>query len=337
VRDRASAILASSTPAGLEVPPFDEIRARAEARGQSQRVVRMGKVRKFAWAATVVLAVAVGWYARGTIIPGTTDQFGAPEPVAVASAPEEGAEDGEQGAGSGERGTQSELRQAEEQLATAVAAEADVVGRGVAAEEQQLAEAPATKATVAAPERSKAEPELAVRADEIVDVSRERKGLAGIAARPSPAAPRVVVQPVAADEPSARVGGIAVGEVLMFEDSLWVEASEADARDILGGEVPTVADLPVLDYSVSLLRGRNVVRVRQRLDDDEVLELVVSRDVSADRMQVVLRSEVAANEPKDADEAAVNAVTVQVGEYQVVLRGAVSVDSLRVLGGRLGG
>jgi hypothetical protein len=123
----------------------------------------------------------------------------------------------------------------------------------------------------------------------------------------------------------------------MFEDSLWVEASEADARDILGGEVPTVADLPVLDYSVSLLRGRNVVRVRQRLDDDEVLELVVSRDVSADRMQVALRSEVAANEPKDADDAAANTITLQIGEYQVVLRGAVSRDSLRVLGGRLGG
>ena len=46
----------------------------------------------------------------------------------------------------------------------------------------------------------------------------------------------------------------------------------------------------LIGYSVSLLRGRNVVRVRQRLDDDEVLELVVGRAVSADRMQVALRS-----------------------------------------------
>jgi len=340
VRDRASDILASSTPAGLEVPPFDEIRARAEARGQSQRVMQMGKVRKFAWAATVVLAVAVGWYARGTIIPGTTDQFGAPQPTTVAAAPEEGA-------GSGERGAEDEAstlvsNALEEATAPAVrrqprGVEGDVAEREAVVETQLPAEQPAAKATEAAPDRSKAEPVLGVRADEIVDVSRERKGLADTAERPSPAAPRVVVQQVAADEPSPLVGGIAVGEALMFEDSLWVEATEDDARDILGGEVPTVTDLPVIGYSVSLLRGRNVVRVRQRLDDDEVLELVVGRAVSADRMQVAPRSEVAANEPKDADEAAVNAVTLQVGEYQVVLRGGVSRDSLRVLGGKVGG
>jgi hypothetical protein len=313
VRDRASEILSASTPVDIEIPPFEEIRARSEARSTSSRVLQMSRIKKLAWAATVVLAVAVGWYARGTVVPGSSEQMTAPQRMMAASEPEEQA-------GSGERRAESELQEA---AATVVAAELDLAdepadrgagGRNAAVETAAPSEAPPAVAGV--PSRGKTEAEAEAKAAAEDQVARRQRRAVDTVERALAQAPQVVAQQVAA-EPSAPVGGIAVGEVLLLEDSLWVDASEADARNMLGGDVPTVAGLPVIDYSVSLMGGRNVVRVRQRLDDEKVLELVVSRAVSPERARLARRDD---------------AVTVVIGEYQVVLRGGVSNDSLQALG-----
>ncbi|UCG87210.1 MAG: hypothetical protein JSW71_01295 [Gemmatimonadota bacterium] len=359
VRDRAGEILASSSPDDVVAPPFEEIQARAEARSTGSRVLQLSRIKRLAWAATVVLAVAVGWYARGTVFPTRTEQVSAPlaaseleesaqsqEPGAgsgeqIAASGEPGADSREQGAGSGERGAE----QAEEGAATVVAAELDravapadrdVAGRGAAAQTQTPAEAPSTEVGAAAPPQAKAEPDAEVKLrQEVVDVSAQRRRSDAGDRLAAAAAPQAVVQQVAADEPGVPVGGIAVGEALMFEDSLWIAASEDEAQDALGGDVPVIPDLPVIDYWTAPLHGGEMVRVRQRLDEENVLELIVSRVVSDVRAAVALRgiaAEPAENEAQIAAKGSLEAVAIRRGDLRVVLRGPVSTDSLRVLG-----
>jgi hypothetical protein len=256
---------------------------------------------------------------------------------------EEGAGSGGRQAESGEGRAEIARREAEEVAPTVMAAELDravepadrdVAGRAAAADEREKAAAtPPTEA--AAPSRAQVEPEVEVKLEQLVDLSGARRQRLDSADRMAGQAPQVVVQQVAADEPGLPVGGIAVGEALLFEDSLWVEASEADARDALGGDVPVVPDLPVIDYWISLMRGRDVVRVRQRLAGENVLELIVSRVVSDVRAGVALRGVVAApaaNEAQAAAKDSLTAVAVRRGVFRIVLRGPVSADSLLVLG-----
>ena len=335
VRERAGEILAASSPADLVAPPFDQIRARAQARTTESRVLQLSRIKRLAWAATVVLAVAVGWYARGTVFPGSNEPMDAPQPATVASQ----MEDRER---SEEPGTETGLREAEEGTPTALAAELDrgveladrdLAGRAAAPETEKAAAMPPAEAAV--PSRAQVEPDAEVKLEQLVDVSGARRGRLDTTDRLAAEAPQVVVQQVAADEPAAPVGGIALGEALMFEDSLWVAASEADARDALGGDVPIVPDLPVIGYWISLMRGRDVVRVRQQLADEDVLELIVSRAVSDVRAGVALRGVVAApaaNEAQAAAKDSLTAVAVRRGVFRIVLRGPVSADSLRVLG-----
>jgi len=57
---RASEILAVAAPAFVETPPFDQIRARATAR-------RARSTFPLTWAATVILALGIGWFGRGAL------------------------------------------------------------------------------------------------------------------------------------------------------------------------------------------------------------------------------------------------------------------------------
>jgi hypothetical protein len=57
---RAAEILAVAAPAVMETPPFDEIRAHATAR-------RAHSTFPLAWAATVILALGIGWFGRGAL------------------------------------------------------------------------------------------------------------------------------------------------------------------------------------------------------------------------------------------------------------------------------
>lgn len=78
VRDRASNILASSGPSALETPPFEELRARKEARSQQRLVRQLNRSKVLAWAATIVLAAGVGWFARDAILTRDARQLEAP-------------------------------------------------------------------------------------------------------------------------------------------------------------------------------------------------------------------------------------------------------------------
>jgi len=65
VREQARAILRSSAPVSRQAPALAELAARARVReSEAAQRRQLGQLRRFAWAASVVLAVAVGWYAR---------------------------------------------------------------------------------------------------------------------------------------------------------------------------------------------------------------------------------------------------------------------------------
>jgi len=347
VRDRASAILSSSTPADIEIPPFEEIRARSKARSSGSRVLQLSRIRKLAWAATVVLAVAVGWYARGTMISRSGER-------AVYTAPtlEQGTTRGELAAdtsptqepieGGRERRTRDELRMAEEVSAAAAATqlgkarepERDVSGRGVAAESVAVSEVPPTEVIAVVPSTAKDQPEAEAKAAE-VDQVVQRQIRTDSVARARGQAPQAIAQQVAAENVARRGVAVPVSGVLLFADVGWTDVSEAEARRALGGEVPIVEELPVIDYAVQRQLSQVVVRVRQRLGSDDVVELLATRSADKD---VAERPIAAANEPAELEEpvpGSADFIVIQVRDYTVVLRGNVPVEELRELGKRV--
>ena len=66
IRDAASGILGEASPANLTPPPFEEIQRRAAARPSGQagrrRWVGLPPMVGMSWAATVILALGVGWF-----------------------------------------------------------------------------------------------------------------------------------------------------------------------------------------------------------------------------------------------------------------------------------
>ncbi len=82
LRTRAEGILAESGPDAVVVPPFEEVLARAEGpptRRSARRAWALSPT--LAWAATLVLAMAVGWAGRGVLLP--------PDPVSPVPSPAE--------------------------------------------------------------------------------------------------------------------------------------------------------------------------------------------------------------------------------------------------------
>lgn len=67
VRDEAHAVLADAMPGAFDLVPLEELRTRARARGRRER--RGGRMQRLAWAASVVVALGVGWMLRGASVP----------------------------------------------------------------------------------------------------------------------------------------------------------------------------------------------------------------------------------------------------------------------------
>jgi hypothetical protein len=78
LRDASASILSAAGPDNVVMPSFEELRARARvgkpdserlpSRSENQQGGKVLRVRSLAWAATVILAAMVGWYARSAIL-----------------------------------------------------------------------------------------------------------------------------------------------------------------------------------------------------------------------------------------------------------------------------
>ena len=331
IRDRAAGILAASGPAEVTVPPFEEVRLRSRARTSRGHARSLTRMKTLAWAATVVLAVAVGWYARGTGISGTDQYASLAESTVASSEPTEQAGSGERGAG----------EEAQRLAATEVDRQEGIqedrppptplppggqAGRRAGGQRDVTEEEPSAKAAAPTEARAKPDPEAESRADldAAALVSRERKRLADAALPLLADAAPVAAQQVAADR--ADVSRLVAGRGAAG-NLAWTSASEEVAQAFLGREMLKVEGLSVVDYATSVLGGRRAVRVRQRLDSENTLELVLHRESAGPR-----RGELVADALEEAvDSDSMTTLSGRLSGYRITLRAAVSGDSLRAL------
>ncbi|MDH3497279.1 MAG: hypothetical protein OER21_10970 [Gemmatimonadota bacterium] len=322
----ARRILARAVPSGRAasvVPPFDEVLVRAGHAAPRRR--RGVPWRGLAWAATVVMAVGVGWYARGELLGPTGSLREAGDAVAPMARLERTGDD-----------------RAPSSLDTLPAAAA---GRSSVAATPAPARALASEPTARVDRDEAAAPggtrgAVVPAESALVPPRQERQPAAAEAPRPAPApqreerarlqtenevADRRVVGLVA---PQAAKAGAADQVAVAFR---WQPVTTTEATRLLGREPLVVRAYPVLDVSV-LGDADSVVRVRQASGDSTVLELLQWRDVAP----TTRAREAGPEADRGRDARALppfigNEARATVGGLRVVARAALDVDSLRVL------
>lgn len=219
LRDRAASVLSLVEPGAVDMPPLEELRRRAGAgSGSVSRPGRIGRMRRMAWAASVVLALGTGWVLRDRA-PGMVDEAARtsrPEPAEPAPSPPPPEAE--------------ELREA----GPAETPEAQVVDAPGAA-------GPASAARLRAAE-SVDEPQMRTRAAESADAAAEGREQAAAAGDPAPGAsglqaPARMEQPAPTPdsafrvrpEPSSLAPVVVTGTVAFPTDSMARSERSADS------------------------------------------------------------------------------------------------------------
>lgn len=317
---RARAILGAAVPSSaVTAPPFAEVLHRA---GRMRRGARRARAwRGLAWAATVVLAVGVGWYARGEVtIPAPAERtapLAAPASVAAAGAVAE-----------------------EDSLATTPAESSRVTEaeRGAAPpEERRLADA-------ASPVGAARTQDSGVPSGR-TDAAQERSGAAPPAAEPPQARTPPAPERLAASAPRPDLRRIVVDEAPVPSAKAAAEPTERQAavgnritisretaERVLGGRIALLEGLPVESYF--MLAGETaVIQAVQRLPDGGRLELEQWRSEAVrTEADAAVRQ---AMESRARHQAAFAEESLEVNGLKVVARAAIPPDSLRALLHRL--
>jgi hypothetical protein len=334
VAERARSILATAVPAAAAetaVPPFEEILHRA---GRARRAGRGGgRIRWLAWAATVVVAGGLGWYARGEFRTASraapsavTSQTLPDTAVPVTEADRVGALDDERRADAAdtppaanevrdrvmERGPAERPAESPPAREEAAGAEGYVVRsqRAAADEAKAAAASPPPAPSVAAPLP------MARVATDSLRAARER-ALRRTPAQEVEQAPAVVAALGRRAEPS-------LGRIVISRET---------AEHVLGGSLATIEGVPIEEYY--MLVGEEVVQTVQRLPRGEVLELEQWRANQPRTAEGLAAGAMAGRqrrqEPARADSAVIAAESLLVDGLRIVGRAPISADSLRVL------
>ncbi len=347
IHARATGMLGDSRPAVADMPSFETVVTRASERSARWATVKtLNRTRALAWAASIVVAVAVGWYARVSTTQSPQverDLFDLDEAV-VALAEDQGEElEGVAGAG---------------------AAAADLAGGQPAAptlaapEAARVLVAPALQQ--AAGRRAEGAPAAAAATEEenrvALPAERQRLVAGELSAK---AVARTLVDSVRAEVPAAalRVSRDApaalkrareLAESGLFaeveapaptDDLLWIAVSRDEAERSIAGKLLLVDGLDVVEISIAATEPRASVRVIQLLPSGDSLEIVQQPTTpEVDRVAGGLESRL--QDARDEQEAAANereisSVSVIRGDVVVEMRGRISIDSLRVLLSRL--
>jgi hypothetical protein len=332
IHSRATGVLGDSEPSAVDLPAFEEILQRASERtSRSASVRKLHRTRTLAWAASIVVAVAVGWYARISLTSPTQTtegQLEANEP-ALGFAEEQAAEaevtTEEQAAADPQLAATSPDRDALASTAARSRAE-QAAGAGVEAEEQAVDSRLAQgRAAAPAAQRQAAADELARVAERrLVDSTRLQEVAEQVRARGAR-------EPEVAGGVFAQVSGLANAPG-------WTEVSRPQAEQRLGRQILVVEGLEVTSISVTSDAPDVIVRVVQQLPSGDSLEIVQRPSGELDRL-----SDVAAAERRDAplekkaatDESGVSSVVTTRGNLLIEMRGKLPSDSLEVLLSRL--
>ncbi|MFQ5678165.1 MAG: zf-HC2 domain-containing protein [Gemmatimonadota bacterium] len=351
LREQAESILATGAARGVARPPFEEIlhRAAAAAEGPATggagsasaggprpapggaRVRRpIERVRSLAWAASVLLAVGVGWAARAY-------WSGGPErgQVALLQSREDAEEAADRLPGKGRELDRLASRPASQEAVERKeqAAGRQLPDRAVGADRpvgaQQRAGEAAASERVAAEEPAEVAGRIAKAAKPATESERDAAA-GGARAKNAEQARRAAAGPVPTRVLEARLEDVRVsgGDGARPESDVWVPTEPTTAGAWIGGEALRVAELRLLDVSVSTRGGVRVLRTRQLLPSGRILELYQEAD-AARRGNEEARGDAAATEPPLDEEPSV--LEGRVGGYRVRLVAPVALDSLRVL------
>jgi hypothetical protein len=338
LRDRSAAILSGSGPARVTPPPFEQVVARSRAVEARRRVFRLNRLTALGWAATIVLAVGVGWIARGTLgfgeRPAQQPGFAMADSAVLQLA---------------EQIAEPEADAPERTLAQAPTRE----GR-VEAGRAQRRDEPAPPAVL----KSETVPEEGVPLDaraeaeearaKMAEADVEQQPAAGVATPAAPAAAAArgrgaiaqadSIEQAQSESKAAHdafaAAGIRLDEVLggAGEGTEWRVADEATANERLGGAVTPLPGAEVVAYLVPAEPDRAAVQLVQQLESGEAVVLMQERttempeaeDAVGDRDELM-----AMNEPASQVEGA--SVTLRRGDFVLTLRGNLPPDSLRAL------
>lgn len=316
LRDRTAGLL-DGVPAGdIVMPPFAEVVARRGPRTKRPTVFRMNRLAGLGWAATIALAVGIGWLARGSFqTPRSTDR-----PM-VASAPAEqpaepeaarqlqtdvaASEERESvgGVSAATRGA-SESRQEVQAAPTAPpAAEPAVVA--------DLAEGAVTGEPVAAAKAGRGEPDRADEAADVVQIAAEAPAPSRLQAE---AARR---ERTAANEMTARD---------LVEGGTWQESDAESAAAYLTTAVLSVPGVDIRRVETGVVFGEAAVRVTQQVGRDSLV-IVQYRTPDAEALSGLAAGIDAAG--------AGYPVALRRSGVTALLRGSVTTDSLRRLAERI--
>jgi hypothetical protein len=330
--DRARAILRTAMGRGRAAPSFEDVLERSKIRGgHRSQGRRLSRLSKLAWAASVVLAIAVGWFARdsrlidemlppvASDISTTAPAEAMPQPPAAPAitAPAPGARR-DQAPPAQNRAPSSQKKELQRR-----------------ASEPLAATAPAPSPPSPAPRTAQ---ELAqtgtAAAEQSLDAAKQ--GQAEPAAAANATEGRAADAPAIARSPDRTLANsIAKSSV----EEGWYEATRDEATRRLGRRPLVVPGIPVTGYAVVQGSGATV-RVTQQLPNGGVLALVQRRTEGehnaaagfAERRQ---RSSAAAPgaAPALRDEArpAVDGATIERDGYHVTAQAAVGRDSLAAL------
>lgn len=339
LHERASALLAASEPDGIEAPPFTAITGRANRvakRGLGPRRTPLQQLGNYGLAASIVLALAVGWYVRVQPEGGaeTADRSAPESPAAPAVGEEARAQSSDVAGGPPPITPTSPAREAAEPPArppqTQRPTPTVAPPRGIAARQVDRA-------------RSLAD-SLVARPDSLVaaDVFRDAR-----AARPrdrEPAAASGIIQP----QPSAAGAGRTItGTVRAQETRAPVSGVEVS---VPGTDLSTVTGADGRFRLPEVPAGSVAVRA-SRMGYEAEQDTVVARDGDV-ALDLVLRPSLVAldelavtSDDADRASAAERARHAQQGRGRVQLRGAASLtppdavtlaEAERRLGERLG-
>lgn len=336
VREEAGALLASAQPRVVATPPFEAIRARAQtletsaapaARPRRSRAAASwaAPFSGFAWAATVVLAVGLGWLLHDTVdeptrvaITDSAERAVAAEDAALApaeAAPTPPAQSvsglsagGGVGAEEGRAGGTAGERRVEPGAARTRAPEYAVAESEPPQGFQSLAPPPPPA------------PAVSQRADARgAEYNVAEEGAVGATSGRDLADPAVAVPPPAAPAVAPPGEG-------------WRQTTVAEATR-LAGQIVRIDDARLVAAATRGAGSGLEVRTVQMTERGEMLT-VVQRPLAADRLLRAQRAETArdaaAAEAPEA-ESAVPGVTVQVDDWVVTISGPVARERLEQL------
>ncbi len=344
IHARATGMLGDSQPAVADMPSFEAVVARASERSARWATVKkLNRTRALAWAASIVVAVAVGWYARVSMTQSPQaerDRFDLDEPVA-ALVEDQGAElESVAGAGAATSDLAGGAQPAAPTPATPEAA------RVLVAPALQQAAGRGTEGAAATEEESRVA--LPVERQRVVADELTAKVATRTLADSAQAEVLAEAYRVRQDAPAALKRARELAEPDLFaameapaptDDLQWIAVSQDEAERSIERKLLLVGGLDVVEISIAGTEPRVSVRVVQLLPSGDSLEIVQQPTTpEVDRVAGVLEprlQDARAEQNAAVNETEISSVSVIRGDVVVEMRGRIPVDSLRVLLSRL--